>query len=51
MWDTEGKQFVRSYEAPCDERRTGTKVLNGMIACGNVHTHKINIRNRVLIFF
>ena len=35
MCDTESKQWVRSYVAPYHEKQTGTKVLNGMIACGN----------------
>ena len=44
MWDTGGRRLVHSYVAPCHERRTGTKVFNGMIACGNdVHTHKYSV--------
>ena len=35
MWDTESKQWVCSYVAPYHEKQTRTKVLNGMIACGN----------------
>lgn len=33
LWDLESKQTVRGFTSPY-EKLTGTKVFNGMIACG-----------------